>query len=195
MASARPHSGGNPVVRALALVDAAVGWVAGLAMLAVVATIFVNASGRYLIGFSFLGGEELARLLTVWITFVGAYIMVRRDGHVSIDLALRVMTPGLQRAARGAVGVVGVATMTYLAWTAWQLCAFSFGTGQTGTTLPVPRALFFLPVLVGAVLMGIAFAEKVVRAVTGTLEPLPALAEEAAAATGGLDGPDGGEAR
>jgi TRAP-type C4-dicarboxylate transport system permease small subunit len=47
-----------------------------------------------------------------------------------------------------------------------------------GTTLPVPRGLFFLPVVVGAILMAIAFAEILWRAAANTLPPLPALMEE-----------------
>jgi TRAP-type C4-dicarboxylate transport system permease small subunit len=52
-----------------------------------------------------------------------------------------------------------------------------------GTTLPVPRGLFFLPVAVGAGLMTLGFAEKFVRALTDTLPPLPALAEPVPAVT------------
>ena len=164
--------------RALTVVDRTVSIASGIALLIVTLTIFINATGRYTLGISFLGGEELARLLTVWITFLAAYSMLRHDKHVTIDLVLRVVPEAVQRVLRGAVAAVGLVTMTYLAVTAWQLCAFSFGTGQMGTTLPVPRGLFFLPVLVGAVLMAVAFLEKLLRAITNTLPPLPALVEE-----------------
>jgi len=149
--------------------DTAVGWASGLALICVTLTIFFNASGRYLTGWSFIGGEELARLLTVWITFLGAFTLVRREAHVSIDLVLRAMPPGVQRVFRGLVSAIGVATMIYLAWWAWKLCAFSFGTGQRGATLPVLRGFFFLPVLIGSVLMAIGFAEVLLRALTNRL--------------------------
>lgn len=166
----------------LGAIDRVVGVAGGIALIIVMLTIFVNASGRYLLGVSFLGGEELARLLTVWITFVAAYVMLREDRHVSIDIVLRLVPPGAQRVLRGLAGLVGTVTMAYLTWRGWQLSAFSFGTGQMGTTLPVPRGLFFLPVAVGAGLMTVAFAEKFVRAITNTLPPLPLLAEPAPAA-------------
>ncbi|WMS41410.1 TRAP transporter small permease [Acuticoccus sp. MNP-M23] len=162
---------------ALGALDKLVSVAAGIALLIVTFTIFLNATGRYTIGATFLGGEELARLLTVWITFVAAYTMLREDGHVSIDLLVRVVPMPVQRALRGIAALIGTFTMAYLAWRAWQLCAFSFGTGQLGTTLPVPRGLFFAPVCVGAVLMTVAFLEKLVRAITNTLPPLPALAD------------------
>ena len=174
--------------RALDLAEVVVAWCAGLALIVVTLTIFFNATGRYLTGWSFLGGEELARLLTVWITFVGAFAMVRSSGHVNIDLLLRAVGPRMERVFRGFTGVVGAATMGYLAVTAFQLTQFSFNAGQYGTTLPVPRALFFMPVALGSALMCVAFAEMVWRAITNTLPPLPSIAptveDEAAAGPG-----------
>ncbi|RAH99158.1 hypothetical protein DLJ53_21660 [Acuticoccus sediminis] len=177
----------QPIVTAarvlLRALDRIVSVAAGIALLVVTFTIFLNATGRYTLGLSFLGGEELARLLTVWITFVAAYTMLREDGHVSIDLVLRVVPPVVQRVFRGLIAVIGTVTMAYLAYRAYQLSAFSLGTGQMGTTLPVPRGLFFVPVCLGAVLMTLAFVEKLVRAITDTLPPLPALADTGAEGT------------
>ncbi|XWN30781.1 MAG: TRAP transporter small permease [Devosia sp.] len=166
---------------ALRLLDRTVAVAAGAALMVVTFTIFLNATGRYTAGISFLGGEELARLLTVWITFVAAYAMLRADKHVTIDLFLRMVPEPVQRAFRGLAAFIGLLAMSYLAVRAYQLTAFSFGTGQMGTTLKVPRALFFLPVFVGAVLMALAFLDKLIRAVTGTLPPLPALIPPGAA--------------
>lgn len=156
-----------------------VNWAAGVALLCVTLTVFFNATGRYLTGWSFLGGEELARLLTVWITFVGAFALVRQEKHVNIDLVLGASAPGLQRLMRGLSGAIGIMVMSYLAWTSFNLSAFSFGTGQMGTTLPVPRGLFFLPVFVGAVLMLIAFTEIFVRAILNKLPPLEVMGADA----------------
>jgi len=91
---------------------------------------------------------------------------------VNIDLLLGSVPPPVQRVMRGTSAAIGMLVMGYLAVTSFNLSAFSFGSGQMGTTLPVPRGLFFLPVLVGAVLMFVAFAELFVRAVTNTLPPL-----------------------
>lgn len=171
------HSGFG--VRIMNVVEAVVSWGSGLALLGATLTIFFNASGRYLFGWSFLGGEELARLLTVWITFVGTFVLVRREGHVNIDLLLRAVGPQMQRLFRGTGALIGILVMIYLVSSSYDLTAFSFGSGQMGTTLPVPRGLFFLPVLVGAVLMMVAFAEIFLRAIADTLPPLVELGTDA----------------
>ena len=168
-----PDKERTPVgVRFLNGLDALVTWASGLALLCVTLVIFFNASGRYLTGWSFLGGEELARLLTVWITFVGSFALVRTERHVNIDLVLGAVGPAVQRVMRGATGLLGMAVMGYLAWTSWNLSAFSLGSGQMLTNLPLPRGMFFVPVLVGAVLMFLAFSEIFVRALMNRLPPL-----------------------
>ncbi len=167
--------------RALHALDAVTRGISGAALLAVTFIIFLNATGRFLIGASFLGGEELARLLMVWATFLAAFSALRIEGHVSIDLALRQAGPRLQRLLRGGIAVIGAVICVYLTITSYQLTSFSFGSGQMGATLPVPRALFFLPVCVGAALLTVGFLEQVVRAATGTLPDLPGLSEETVA--------------
>jgi TRAP-type C4-dicarboxylate transport system permease small subunit len=169
-------------------VDGAIRIVAGLLLIAVTLIIFLNATGRFLIGASFLGGEELARLLIIWTTFLAAFSALRIDAHVAIDLGLRRMGPGPQRLVRGVTAAVGIIVSSYLCLIAYQLTAFSFRSGQMGSTLPILRGFFFLPVVVGSGLMVIAFAEKLVRAVTDTLPELPSLIDDpAAVATGDQD--------
>lgn len=155
--------------------DRVVGNIAGLLLLWVTFVVFTNAVARYSFSVSFLGGQELSRLLTVWLTFLAAYPMVRNDGHVTIDLLLRAVPPTVQRIFRGLIALLGTITMFYVTIMAWKLVVHSFNAGQTGTTLPVPRALFFLPLLIGSALMTIAFAEKLLQSLTNRLTNLPSI--------------------
>lgn len=118
---------------------------------------------------------------------MGAFTLARREAHVNIDLLLGGVPKTVQRVLRGAAAAVGMVVMAYLAWTSFQLTAFSFGTGQMGTTLPVPRGLFFLPVCVGAVLMFVAFTELFIRALLNALPELEVM--------GGLRETDAGAGR
>ena len=109
----------------------------------------------------------------VYLCFLGAYTLLRRGGHVSVDIITLLVSPNVLRLLRGLVGLLVVGVMGFLAWYAWQLVGFSAGTGQRSTTLPVPRYLFFLPAAIGATLSTVAGLETVVRAFTNSLPPLP----------------------
>jgi TRAP-type C4-dicarboxylate transport system permease small subunit len=163
-------------------IDAIVDFIGATSLLMVTAVVFFNALGRYLFSFALVGAEELARMLTVYLCFFGAYALLRRDTHVSVDIVTLMVPPGALRVLRGVVGLLGCATMVYLAYYSWQLVGFSMRTGQQASTLPVPRYVFFLPVAISATLMAIAAAEKVVRAITDSLPPMPGLPDTAAPA-------------
>ena len=180
---------GQIASRALDIVDRVIDALMAVALLLVTAIVFLNASGRYLFSFTVLGAEEAARLLMVNICFLGVYTLLRRDGHVSVDVVMLLAAPRMQRIMRGLVGVLVVLVMGFLAVTAWQLVLFSAGTGQRATTLPVPRYFFFLPAALGASLATLSGLETVIRAATDTLRPLPNVlkpdaAEGAPAGTG-----------
>lgn len=175
------------VNRAFASIDRLVAAICGFALILVTAVVFLNALGRYLFSFSLLGAEEFARLLTIVICYLATASLIRRDGHVSVDMLVRIATPGVQRVMRGVVALVGLVVMLFLAKAAWDLVLFSAGTGQRSTTLPVPRYFFFLPIAIGSSLSVLSFGEILVRAATNTLVPLPPLdAAEATPAEVGL---------
>ncbi|MGP1355074.1 TRAP transporter small permease [Roseicyclus sp.] len=179
---------GHFISRALDAIDALIDALSAVALILVTAIVFLNAVGRYFLSFNVMGAEEASRLLMIYLCFFGAYTLLRRGGHVSVDVVTLLASPQVVRVMRGLVGVVIVLVMGFLAKASWDLVAFSAGTGQMSTTLPVPRYLFFLPAAIGATLSTIAGIEIVIRAIANTLRPLPnaamAEAEAASADTG-----------
>ncbi|MEQ8365604.1 MAG: TRAP transporter small permease [Roseicyclus sp.] len=175
---------GHLTSRTLDAIDKLIDALSAVALILVTAIVFLNAVGRYFLSFNVMGAEEASRLLMVYMCFLGAYTLLRRGGHVSVDVVVLLASPRVVRVMRGLVGVVIVLVMGFLAWASWNLVEFSAGTGQRSTTLPVPRYFFFLPAALGATLSTIAGIEIVIRAITNTLRPLPnpALAEAEAAA-------------
>jgi TRAP-type transport system small permease protein len=68
------------------------------------ADVFLGVFSRYVMGRTFTWYDEIARLLFVWIVFLGAAVGVRRSAHFRLHLLLDRFPPGLRRAA----DVVGV---------------------------------------------------------------------------------------
>lgn len=143
--------------RALGALDLLAKGFVGLALLAITATLFAGAFGRYALNASFVGGEELARYLMVWMTFIGSYILVREQRHIAIDVLLRALPAALQRWMAVAIGVVGAVTMAYLTWHGYELAQRMLVGGQLSPVLPVPRGLLHVSLPVGAAMMTLGF--------------------------------------
>jgi len=50
--------------------------------------IFINVCGRYIFSMGIVEAEEIARILFVWITYLGAILCFRSDSHVRVDIIL-----------------------------------------------------------------------------------------------------------
>jgi len=85
------------------MVEKALDWIARIIELALafafigaVLLNFTNVVGRYLLGLSLLGSDEVQVFIMVAMTFLGAVVVTRRNGHLRMDVLARRM-PGAVR--------------------------------------------------------------------------------------------------
>ena len=78
----------------------------------IVLLVFSNVVGRYAMGASFAGAEELSRLLFVWLVFLGAILSLRRGAHLGVAL----VQARLPRPARKACAVLTHLLTLYALW-------------------------------------------------------------------------------
>jgi TRAP-type C4-dicarboxylate transport system permease small subunit len=57
---------------------------------------FANVCGRYVLGYSLLGADEVQVFIMVAMTFVGAAIVTRRNMHLRMDVLLQFMPEWLR---------------------------------------------------------------------------------------------------
>mgnify|MGYP003132833088 FL=1 len=81
----------------LRLTDKLTAWMLGLMLVAITLILFVNAMARYFAGIAIVGGEELARCLMVWMTFLGSYLLVRTQAHIAIDVLAIMLKPATRK--------------------------------------------------------------------------------------------------
>lgn len=167
----------------LGSLDRLVRLAAGVALLAMTLLLFGNSAARFLFGLSFVGGEELARVLTIWMTFLAAYLVVRKNSHVAIDILMRMVSESLYRGVTFVVSLIAAFTMAYITWFGVDLCIRIWASGQVSAVLPMLRVVFYLPIPIGCGLMSLAFAINAVKVLRGQL-PRPALEGGIPAAAG-----------
>ncbi len=109
-----------------------------VALTLIVVLIFSNVVGRYVLGASFAGAEELSRLLFVWLVFLGAILTLRRRAHLGVELVQA-------RLPRWARKICAVATHVLTLYALWLFLAGSWtqtqiGMGNYSTVLRFPNA-------------------------------------------------------
>jgi TRAP-type transport system small permease protein len=143
--------------RVLKAPDLVASYLIGAALIAIMGTLFVGAVGRYLVGFSLIGGEEAARYMMVWMTFLGMYMLIRKRAHIAIDILPRFAPYAVTRWICVAIGVLGTVLMLYMLDHGAELADRMLSGGQTSPVLPIPRGILHLSMPVGAALSALAY--------------------------------------
>jgi len=127
--------------------------IALVAMLAAMGVlVFANVALRYLTGYSILWVEEASRYLMIWLTFVGAGLVLRYGAHIGIDTlqerfprhaaAIRAVLAGTLLVFFAAMIVLGV-RYAMLAWS------------QTTPVLGIPVGAVYLAMPIGFALLAL----------------------------------------
>lgn len=82
--------------------------------------VFANVSLRYLTNFSITWSEEVARYLMIWMTFIGAGLVLRFGGHVAITNAQDAMPTPVQRILRIAIAILLFAFFAVMLWMGYE---------------------------------------------------------------------------
>jgi len=116
---------------------------------------------------------ELCEYLLVYICFLGAPWLLKRDGHVKVDIVFRAFPSAWKRVMRLATDIIGSMACFLLAglsgWVTWANFQKGFMTMQT---LTMPRWVLFVVIPVGFLFLAIQFIFKV-RALILEPEAIP----------------------
>src|SRR5690606_21972883 len=104
-------------------------WALILMLAAMSCIIMANVALRHITGDSLIWAEEVARYLMVWMTFIGAGLVLRLGGHVAIDNLHAVLPVGAARVLRGVIVMALLVFFAVMIWQGWvYMQAMSFQT-------------------------------------------------------------------
>jgi TRAP-type C4-dicarboxylate transport system permease small subunit len=120
-------------------------------MVALCADVFLGVFSRYVLARTFTWYDEIARLLFVWITFLGAGVGVKRGVHFRLHLLVDRFPRALQRATV----IFGVLVVMGFGWIliqqGWKLV--ELGQFQQTPVMGLSKQYIYLAVPVGGALV------------------------------------------
>jgi TRAP-type C4-dicarboxylate transport system permease small subunit len=122
-----------------------------VALLAAMATIvFANVALRFLTDRSVLWAEEVSRYAMIWLTFLGAGLVLRHGGHIGID-ALQTRFPRRAPTIRAAIAALLLAFFAFMTWAGVRYALLAWT--QTTPVLQIPVGIVYLAVPLGFALL------------------------------------------
>lgn len=139
----------SKLVRAIAYIPEVV---AGTTMLAIAGVLFAGVIWRYVFGDPLGWSDEVARVLFVWLAFVGAAIGVKRRLHASVSVFSARMPPRWQFATSLLAMILVAATAVLFVYTGAIQTAANFSQ-QSMPVTGIPTGWLYLAVPVSGALM------------------------------------------
>jgi len=122
-----------------------------IAILAAMASmVFANVALRFFTDRSILWVEEVSRYLMIWLTFLGAGLVLRYGGHIGID-TLQERFPAVASRIRAVIFVVMLAFFVVMLWLGIRYAAFTWG--QTTPVMQIPIGVVYLAMPIGFALL------------------------------------------
>lgn len=113
------------------------------------------------VGFALVWMFEITEYCLLFITFLGAAWLLRREGHVRMDLVLDRLNPGIQSRLSIITSILGAITCLVIAWYSGRATLEYFQLGYTlNTELRPPQAPIMAIIPVGYFLLFIQFLRR-----------------------------------
>lgn len=151
-------------------------WIVILCMAGMLCLIFCNVVLRYAFNSGIYLSEGISGLLYVWMTFIGALLVLYERGHIGVDMLVRRLPLALRRGAFAVTHLV----MLYVTWLlligSWQQMQINLHVISPATKLPI--GLVYAAGVFFAVMSGLFLISQLLLLLTGRLTNLTVAVSE-----------------
>jgi TRAP-type C4-dicarboxylate transport system permease small subunit len=131
--------------------------------------VFANVVLRHFFESGINMSEELSRFLFIWLTFLGAIVAMRENGHLGMDMVARKLSG---RASRTAVVLAQGLTLTCCLVFLWGLMQqFRLNLANTGMLTGIPMAVVYSAAYLCAVSIAVISSINLVQLARGKVSP------------------------
>ena len=105
---------------------------------------------RYVLNNSLGWTEEIARMLLIVLTYVGAIVCAQKDSHIKVDLILDMLPAKWRSLIVRVIDLISAVFFLFLSWTAMQ---FALVTCLKMSSIEIPKNIIFWICAVALLLM------------------------------------------
>jgi TRAP-type C4-dicarboxylate transport system permease small subunit len=125
-------------------------WIVIAILAAMASMVFANVALRFFTDGSILWVEEVSRYLMIWLTFLGAGLVLRYGGHIGID-TLQERLPRHAIPVRAVIFVVMLGFFAVMLWLGIRYATFTWA--QTTPVMQIPIGAVYLAMPIGFALL------------------------------------------
>lgn len=125
--------------------------IGGIAVIVMTLVVLLQVIMRYVFNRPLTWTEEFARYVFIYITFIGAGLLVYQRGHLYVEVVFNNLHPKTKSIVQLIIDIVVFGFSAYLIRS--SSVAMKFATGSKTTAMQIPAQYIGLSVMIGAVFM------------------------------------------
>lgn len=128
---------------------------------------------RYVLGHQSPWTEELAKMLLIWVSLLGASVGFIRESHLGVDYFVGKLSPRWMAVGRVAVYLLTtVFAVIVLIYGGWKLVSLTLENGQPSPALNIQMGHVYLAIPISGVFISLFSIELLVKSI-GSLRKTP----------------------
>ena len=132
--------------------------IAGILLLFLMVSVTVEVAFRYFLGRPTSWVMEICGYILLFIPFLVAAWVLRRDGHVRMDLVLSIMSPKARSFVNAITSFISALICFVLTWYGVKVTIYFSKLGyKTPTVLMLPKSMIIAIIFVGSFLLAVQF--------------------------------------
>ena len=135
--------------------------IGGLLVLAMTLIGLLQVVMRYIFNSPLTWTEELARYIFVYITFLGASVLLYERSHLFVEIIFNNLKPAVKRIVQLIIDIIVCGFSVFLIFS--SRTAMFFQKGSHSTAMHIPMQYIGMSVMIGAILMTIVAVYNIVR--------------------------------
>jgi TRAP-type C4-dicarboxylate transport system permease small subunit len=145
-----------------------------LAFLAAICLNFLNVIGRYLVGYTPPGTDEIQIYIMVWMAFLGAAVVTWRDQHLRMDVLFQRLPPLVRQLVRGFELLVFLSIACFVCLQSFYYARKMFNLDQVSDLAQIPTWIPHSAVTIGFALMALIVLRRGAAFLLSSLNGKPA---------------------
>jgi C4-dicarboxylate transporter DctQ subunit len=136
-------------------------WIGGAISIFMMLGISADVVARYFLNSPILGMQEVCSMLILWIVFLGAAWVLKKGGHINMDVILQMLKPKAQECLNLITSSICLVVTLVLFWFSIQVTwdVFTRGTIESGN-LTINSGFVMMAIPIGCLPLFIQFGRK-----------------------------------
>lgn len=161
--------------KAFDLIIGVLAFIASVILVSMMLLTVVKVVLRSVFGYGILGVDQVSGTMMVYLTFLGAAWVLRKEAHVSVDLLTSAVPAHVERGLYVVGSIVAAVVCFVMTWFSLSTVQLSLQRGvMVAAELEIPRAINLAVIPLGCALLGIEFVRRARRYYLGIADQIPA---------------------